>query len=151
MLTAELDLEKLVQAVTDVATELVGAEFGSFFHNIVNEKGESYMLYTLSGAPREAFAKFPMPRNTALFGPTFRGEDVVRCEDVTKDPRYGKNPPYHGMPKGICRSAANWPRPWYRAARCSAGYFRSLGPWEIYRKSRGDHSWDSRSSSHRDG
>ncbi|HEY3456840.1 MAG TPA: GAF domain-containing protein, partial [Bryobacteraceae bacterium] len=100
MLAAELDLEKLVQAVTDVATELVGAEFGSFFHNVVNEKGESYMLYTLSGAPREAFAKFPMPRNTALFGPTFRGEDVVRCEDVTKDPRYGNNPPYHGMPKG---------------------------------------------------
>ena len=100
MLTTELDLEKLVQAVTDVATELVGAEFGSFFHNVVNEKGESYMLYTLSGVPREAFAGFPMPRNTALFGPTFRGEDVVRCEDVTKDPRYGKNAPYHGMPKG---------------------------------------------------
>ena len=100
MLSTELDLEKLVQAVTDVATELVGAEFGSFFHNVVNEKGESYMLYTLSGAPREAFAKFPMPRNTALFGPTFRGEEVVRCEDVTKDPRYGKNAPYYGMPKG---------------------------------------------------
>jgi GAF domain-containing protein len=25
---------------------------------------------------------------------------VVRCEDVTRDPRYGKNAPYHGMPKG---------------------------------------------------
>ncbi len=100
MLTAELDPEKLVQAVTDVATELMGAEFGSFFHNVVNEKGESYMLYTLSGVPREAFSGFPMPRNTGLFGPTFRGEDVVRCEDVTKDPRYGKNAPYYGMPKG---------------------------------------------------
>jgi PAS domain S-box-containing protein len=100
MLIAELDLEKLVQAVTDVATEMVGAEFGSFFHNVVNEKGESYMLYTLSGVPRDTFAKFPMPRNTQLFAPTFRGEGVVRCDDITQDPRYGKNAPHYGMPKG---------------------------------------------------
>ncbi|HEX4808296.1 MAG TPA: PAS domain S-box protein [Bryobacteraceae bacterium] len=100
MLAAELELRKLVQSVTDLATELVGAEFGSFFHNVVNEQGESYVLYTLSGALREAFAGFPMPRNTEIFGPTFRGEGVVRCEDVTGDPRYGRNAPYYGMPKG---------------------------------------------------
>lgn len=100
MLAAELDLQKLVQSVTDIATELVGAEFGSFFHNVVNEKGESYMLYTLSGAQREAFASFPMPRNTALFGPTFRGEGTVRCDDVTQDSRYGRSAPHYGMPKG---------------------------------------------------
>jgi PAS domain S-box-containing protein len=100
MLTAELDLEKLVQAVTDVATEMVGAEFGSFFHNVVNEKGESYTLYTLSGVSRETFAGFPMPRNTEVFAPTFRGEGVVRSDDITQDPRYGKNAPHHGMPKG---------------------------------------------------
>ena len=41
-----------------------------------------------------------MPRNTAVFGPTFRGEGVVRLDDVTKDPRYGKNSPYQGMPAG---------------------------------------------------
>jgi signal transduction histidine kinase len=99
-LVTELDLQKLVQSVTDIATKLTGAEFGSFFHNVINEKGESYMLYTLSGAPREAFEKFPMPRNTSLFGPTFRGEGVVRCEDVTQDARYGKNAPHYGMPKG---------------------------------------------------
>jgi PAS domain S-box-containing protein len=99
-LTAHLDQERLVQEVTDIATSLVGAEFGSFFHNVINEKGESYMLYTLSGVPREAFAQFPMPRNTAVFAPTFQGEGVVRCDDVTKDPRYGKNAPHHGMPKG---------------------------------------------------
>jgi PAS domain S-box-containing protein len=99
-LTAQLDIHKLVQEVTDVATALVQAEFGSFFHNVSNVKGESYMLYTLSGVPREAFAGFPMPRNTDIFAPTFRGEGVVRCDDVTQDPLYGKNPPYHGMPSG---------------------------------------------------
>ncbi|HVY56330.1 MAG TPA: response regulator [Xanthobacteraceae bacterium] len=99
-ISAELDLERAVQVVTDAATELTGAAFGSFFYNVSDERGGSYMLYTLSGAPREAFAHFPMPRNTAVFGPTFRGEGVVRSADITQDPRYGKNAPYFGMPKG---------------------------------------------------
>jgi signal transduction histidine kinase/ActR/RegA family two-component response regulator len=89
-----------VQAVTDAATELTGARFGSFFYNVLNEEGASYTLYTLSGVPREAFAHFPMPRATDLFGPTFRGEGVVRIDDVHLDPRYGKNSPYFGMPEG---------------------------------------------------
>jgi signal transduction histidine kinase len=50
--------------------------------------------------PREAFASFPMPRNTAVFGPTFRGEGTVRSDDITRDPRYGGNPPHRGMPEG---------------------------------------------------
>jgi len=102
-LATQLDFKQLVQDVTDMATSLVGAEFGSFFHNVIDQKGESYMLYTLSGAPPDAFAGFPMPRNTALFGPTYRGEGVVCCDDVTKDPRYGKSSPHYGMPKGHLR------------------------------------------------
>jgi signal transduction histidine kinase len=50
--------------------------------------------------PREAFSKFPMPRNTAVFAPTFNGEGIVRSDDILKDPRYGKNDPHYGMPKG---------------------------------------------------
>jgi PAS domain S-box-containing protein len=99
-LAAEIDLERAVQVVTDAATKLSGAAFGSFFYNVIDDKGESYTLYTLSGAPREAFAKFPMPRNTEVFSPTFRGTGIVRSPDITKDPRYGKNAPYHGMPPG---------------------------------------------------
>lgn len=99
-LSAEIDLQKLVQIVTDAGTKISGAEFGAFFYNVIDAKGETYTLYTLSGVPRESFSKFPMPRNTTLFGPTFQGERVVRLEDVTKDPRYGKNPPYAGMPEG---------------------------------------------------
>ncbi|WP_437724579.1 sensor histidine kinase [Sorangium sp. So ce861] len=99
-LAAELDLEKLVQAVTDAATRLSGAQFGAFFYNVTNAEGKSYMLYTISGVPREHFSGFPMPRNTDVFAPTFNGESVVRLDDVTQDRRYGNNPPYHGMPKG---------------------------------------------------
>jgi signal transduction histidine kinase len=41
-----------------------------------------------------------MPRNTQVFDPTFRGDGIVRSDDITKDPRYGKNAPYFGMPAG---------------------------------------------------
>lgn len=99
-LAAELDIQKLLQAVTDAGTELTGAEFGAFFYNSLDERGEMYSLYTLSGAPRSAFERFPMPRNTPIFAPTFTGKGVVRLDDVTQDPRYGHNPPYQGMPEG---------------------------------------------------
>ncbi len=100
MLAAELDQHKLVQAVTDAATEITGAHFGSFFYNVLDERGASYMLYTLSGVPRAAFAHFPMPRATDLFGPTFRGEGTILINDVKTDSRFGKNSPYFGMPEG---------------------------------------------------
>lgn len=99
-IAAQLDLQALVQIVTDAATELAGAQFGAFFYNITDENGDALMLYTLSGAPREAFEKFGHPRATALFGPTFRGEGIVRVDDVLKDSRYGTMGPHHGMPKG---------------------------------------------------
>jgi signal transduction histidine kinase/ActR/RegA family two-component response regulator len=97
---AELDLERVVQIVTDAGTELSGAQFGSFFYNRRDERGEAYWLYTISGVPREKFSGFPMPRNTAVFAPTFAGAGVVRSDDILKDPRYGKNAPYYGMPQG---------------------------------------------------
>ena len=97
---AQRDLTTLVQTVTDAGVQLTHAEFGAFFYNIMREDGEAYTLYTLSGVPREAFAKFPMPRNTAIFEPTFRGGPPVRSDDILADPRYGKNAPYKGMPEG---------------------------------------------------
>ena len=99
-LTAQLDIDKLAQEITDIATALVGAEFGALYHNVVNDKGESYMLYTLSGVTADALAAFPMPCNTDLFASTFRDEAVVRCDDVTQDPRYGAKAPQQGMPAG---------------------------------------------------
>jgi hypothetical protein len=99
-LTAQLDLDRVVQDATDAATAATGAAFGAFFYNLINEYGESYMLYTLSGVPRESFSRFPMPRNTAVFAPTFDGTGTVRSDDIQADPRFGRNAPYHGMPEG---------------------------------------------------
>ena len=104
IIASDLDRDKVVQAVTDVATELTTAEFGAFFYNVYKDAAESYTLYTISGVPREAFSKFPMPRNTEVFEPTFKGTGIVRSADITKDPRCGRNPPHTECPVGNCRS-----------------------------------------------
>jgi signal transduction histidine kinase/ActR/RegA family two-component response regulator len=101
LVASSLEQSMVVQKVTDAATELTQAEFGAFFYNVHDpQSGKAYMLYTLSGASKEAFAKFPPPRATAILAPTFHGEGTVRLHDVTLDPRYGQNPPFHGMPEG---------------------------------------------------
>jgi PAS domain S-box-containing protein len=99
-ISSDLDMERIVQTVTDLATEASGAKFGAFFYNIVDDSSESYALYAVSGAPREAFARFGLPRNTAVFDPTFRGLGPVRSDDIRKDPSYGQNAPLFGMPLG---------------------------------------------------
>jgi signal transduction histidine kinase/CheY-like chemotaxis protein len=99
-LASTLDLAPLMQAITDAATQLTGAEFGSFFYNGTDGNGDAYLLYTLSGAPREAFQDFGQPRPTKVFGPTFYGSAPIRSDDITKDPRYGSMAPHHGMPPG---------------------------------------------------
>jgi PAS domain S-box-containing protein len=97
---AERDSQTLLQAVTDAATELIGAQFGAFFRNVTDASGERLSLYSLSGAPREAFADFPPPRNTPVLGPAFHGLSIVRSDDIRADPRYGQMAPHHGMPPG---------------------------------------------------
>jgi hypothetical protein len=121
-ISANLELESVVQAVTDAAVELSGAAFGAFFYNLVSEKGESYTFYTLSGAPRAAFEKFPMPRNTAIFEPTFRG--LRSCARPTSWPirATARASPISACPRAICRCAPIWRCRWRRtAARCWAG------------------------------
>ena len=99
-ISAELNVDNILQLVTDATTRLSGAAFGAFFYNKLDAQGKTYMLYALSGAPREAFEKFGMPRNTAIFNPTFEGAAIIRSDDITQHPDYGKNTPHHGMPKG---------------------------------------------------
>jgi PAS domain S-box-containing protein len=101
LVASTLDRQAIIQRVTDIATELTRAEFGAFFFNAGDaDSGNALVLTALSGAPLDAFSKFPHPRATALFAPTFYGEGTVRLDDVTTDPRYGKNAPYFGMPSG---------------------------------------------------
>ncbi|MBA3454954.1 MAG: GAF domain-containing protein [Deltaproteobacteria bacterium] len=86
-LTAELDLQVLVQSVTETATQLTGAQFGAFYFS-PRAPGESFALGAVAGITREDFAKFP---KTGLFAPVFDSRGVVRIEDVGADPRHAVN------------------------------------------------------------
>src|SRR3954452_9086901 len=99
-IAGRLELQEIVQLATDAARELTPAAFGAFFYNVISDAGESYMLYTLSGVERSVFERFPMPRNTDIFAPTFNGDGIVRLDDVLRDPRYGRSDTFHGMPDG---------------------------------------------------
>ena len=96
LLASNLDLQSVLQSVTDAGTQLCGAQFGAFFH--LDHAADHFTLFTLSGAAVEQFESFGNPRATPLFAPTFAGE-VVRIGDVRKDPRYGRWAPHYGMPK----------------------------------------------------
>jgi signal transduction histidine kinase/CheY-like chemotaxis protein len=99
-LVSTLDLDTLLQAITDAGTELAGARFGAFFYNAQDEHGERLQLYTLSGALREDMERLGKPRATEIFRPTFAGEGVVRSDDISCDPRYAALGPGSGMPPG---------------------------------------------------
>lgn len=99
-LAGELDLKRLLQSFTDQTTALTGAEFGAYF-NTSSSDTEFFDIVTLSGVPMETFNDLPLPRTTDIFSPTFKGESIVRIDDITKDPRYGKNEPFFGIPNKI--------------------------------------------------
>ena len=101
LVASTLDRNVVVEKVTDIATQLTNAEFGAFFYNVTDQQtGDAFTLYTVSGAPREAFTRSLNPGATEILGPTFHGERPLRLDDVTQDPRFGRNPPLHGMPTG---------------------------------------------------
>ncbi len=102
-LAGELDLQKLVQAVTDAATEITTARYGLFFYKVLFKHDDSDMFYAVSGVPREVFAG-SLPKSADILSDVFRQERTVRIDDVRKDSSYGKNSPFHGRPDFPVRS-----------------------------------------------
>jgi len=98
-LTAQLDIHKLIQEMTDIATALLGAEMGSFFHNLITEESGPQRLQTPSGVLPEGFAGVAIGHDSDVFGTTTRGERILRSDDVTQDPRFDQNSPYPRMPQ----------------------------------------------------
>ena len=81
-----LDVGAIVRTFTDAATQLTGAQFGAFFW--VDAAGQQYTLYA-SSAPGRA-AAFPLSRDSPIVAPIFRGERVLRVDDVLKHPVPGR-------------------------------------------------------------
>jgi PAS domain S-box-containing protein len=100
LVSSELDVRRLLQVVTDAATELTGAEIGAFFQHESDEQGEHFRLTTVSPGSIADYQHQPEPRCTPLLDATFSGDSIIRLDDVTQDPRFGQNPPYLGLSDG---------------------------------------------------
>jgi signal transduction histidine kinase len=94
-LASELDLEKIVQTVTDAATNLTGAQFGAFFYTVVDKQGEKLTHYAFSGVQREAIEGL-RDRWPLVFAPTSYGTVIVRSDDIT-DPPHKQMGPFDGQ------------------------------------------------------
>src|SRR6185503_335795 len=92
---------KMVQAVTDAATDLTGAEFGTFFYNVLNERGERQTLLTVAGMPAELFADFPTSAASEQSIASLKSHGVLRVPDVKQDRRYDSSSPFYDIPKEI--------------------------------------------------
>jgi signal transduction histidine kinase len=90
LLTAELDPQELAEKVTDLATQLTGAQIGALFHNLRHPESGTYKLYAFSGAPQAELMDCSLTRDTELFGETLSGNAVVRSADLTQETRYAK-------------------------------------------------------------
>ena len=84
-IAAQLDLQALMQTVTDSATQLSGARFGAFLY----QRKQSSVLFTLSGVSRTGFC------NANVFDTTTQRERVLRSGDITKAPPDGALSPRH--------------------------------------------------------
>lgn len=96
-LSAGLDVQHIIQTVTNASTEFTGAQLGAFFYNIHDEVRDANQLYTFSGLYREVFSGKPLPRNRDLFNPASGGVESRRMDDVNKDPLYGRSSPFYGL------------------------------------------------------
>ncbi len=99
-LSGELDSQKLVQSVTEAAAQLVGADFGAFVPNQLDEEGQRYIAASVAGIPPEIFSRIPIARTTDVFAPTLLEGQKNRLDDLRKDPDFATKIPPYDMPDG---------------------------------------------------
>jgi signal transduction histidine kinase len=98
LISAELDLDKLVRALTEAATKLIGAEFGTFFRqDVAAEKQDGadggHVAYAATAAVRDAFG---LSRPGKLLVPTFSSDGPLRIQDLRREARDGDRVPSFG-------------------------------------------------------
>ncbi|WP_296942844.1 ATP-binding protein [uncultured Massilia sp.] len=84
-LASTIDFGPLMQAITDAATQLTGAEAGAFFYDGADDNGDACLLHTSSGPRGAAFAGL----DAVLAGQPRNAAAAVRSDDIQADPRYG--------------------------------------------------------------
>jgi len=103
-ISAGLDFEQTVQAVTDEGTRLVNAEYGAFLSNTLDQAPETQHLQTFSVNVSPVFKDLLNADNEGLYLPIFRNEGPVRIDDVIRDARSGPPSPIDAQGRAPMRS-----------------------------------------------
>lgn len=82
---AQLDLDTVVQRLTNEATALVNAMFGVFL--VLGDDTEPARYYASSEVSRKVFERLVLDRQPPLFAAVLNGQGVVRVDDMNDDPR----------------------------------------------------------------
>lgn len=100
-LAGDLDLNRIVQSVTDAGREMTGAQIGAYFHNHL---GDGSAQVTLSVAPRFPFTHLSSPTAPSDFTTAFVDHDVVRSDDISQDVRFNSLGAHFGFRHLLIRS-----------------------------------------------
>ncbi|CAN5559184.1 hypothetical protein BH11ARM2_BH11ARM2_24910 [soil metagenome] len=85
-LAEDLNLERIVHALTDAALEVTEASYGAFFWAAEGEE-EAFSLYTRAEA-KEAFEQLGLPQAASSLGLDSPSGEIVRLCDATIDARF---------------------------------------------------------------
>ncbi len=105
-IAASLDQKKIVQEVTDVATDLTRAECGAFFYNVVDSpSGEAYTSCTVSGTSTKGLRAGSAGTNERDLCANFPAVASYAIDDVTNDRRYTSMRFFTACRRANCRCA----------------------------------------------
>lgn len=86
ILNSTLDLNELLQQITETATELLDCEASSIL--LYDEKNPSLYFAAATGSDPAELAKIPVPIEGSLAGTIFRTNQPMILNDVEQDPRH---------------------------------------------------------------
>jgi GAF domain-containing protein len=145
-LASTLDLDTLLQAITDAGTQLSGARYGAFLYHGQDERGERMQLYTLSRAKRSRTSAVRVRPPCSSRPSGNRGPCAATTSRSTR--ATAARAPTTACRKATCRCAATLRCRWCRvrercwAAWCSGIRRRACSPnapsasWPAWRRRR---------------
>ncbi|MFL6549141.1 MAG: PAS domain S-box protein [Povalibacter sp.] len=93
-------IDQVVQIVTDAAIEVLGAQFGAFVYNSINEQGDHFTLQALSAESRSVSDPITPTLSALLLSRMSRSPRILRSDDLLNDPECGFWSEHFAMPPG---------------------------------------------------
>ena len=94
LLTSELSLERVLQRVSDIAVDLIGAKFAAI--GLLAADGRTLESFTTAGMTEEERLRIgPPPKGHGIIGLVIREARVIRLPDLGRHPDSFGFPPHH--------------------------------------------------------